>query len=92
MLVWWQEGHPACKTLERGGAGVVTSLKQGARHSLSVASVKSRLFFIFLVPADPGSPGQRAIKRVRVCVLKDVMTNYCEFSEGTSFVLKVLHN
>jgi len=47
MLVWWQEGHPACKTLERGGAGVVTCLKQGARHSLSVASVKSRLVFYF---------------------------------------------
>ena len=24
--------------------------------------------FIFLVPAHPGSPGQRAVKRVRVCV------------------------
>ena len=24
--------------------------------------------FTFLVPADPGSPGQRAVKRVYVCV------------------------
>jgi len=24
--------------------------------------------FTFLVPADPGSPGQRAVKRVCVCV------------------------
>ena len=37
-------------------------------HSLSLASVKSRLVFTFLVLADPGSPGKRAIKRVCVCV------------------------
>ena len=37
-------------------------------HSLSLASVKSRLVFSFLVPAHPGSPGQRAVKRVCVCV------------------------
>ena len=35
---------------------------------LSLASVKSRLVFTFLVPAHPGSPGKRAIKRVCVCV------------------------
>jgi len=35
-------------------------------HSLSLASVKSRLVFIFLVPAHPGSHGQRAAKRVCV--------------------------
>ena len=37
-----------------------------ATHSL--ASVKSRLVFTFLVPAHLGSPGQRAVKRVCVCV------------------------
>ena len=37
-------------------------------HSLSLASVKSRLVFTFQVPAHPGSPGQRAVKRVCVCV------------------------
>ena len=36
-------------------------------HSLSLASVKSRLVFTFLVPAHPGSPGKRAVKRC-VCV------------------------
>jgi len=35
-------------------------------HALSLASVKSRLVLYFLVLADPGSPGQRAIKRVCV--------------------------
>ena len=37
-------------------------------HSLSLASIKSRLVFTFLVPAFLGSPGQRAVKRVCVCV------------------------
>jgi len=36
-------------------------------HSLSLASVKSS-GFTFLVPAHPGSPGWRAVKRVCVCV------------------------
>ena len=35
-------------------------------HSLSLASVKSRLVLYFLVLADPGSPGQRAVKQVCV--------------------------
>jgi len=38
-------------------------------HSLSLASVKSRLVFTFLVPAHPGSPGKRAVKRVCVCIV-----------------------
>jgi len=29
---------------------------------------KIQIGFSFLVPAHPGSPGQRAVKRVRVCV------------------------
>ena len=33
-------------------------------HSLSLASVKSRFGFTIMVPADPGSPGRRAVKRV----------------------------
>jgi len=38
-------------------------------HSLSLALVKSRLVFTFLVLAHPGSPGKRAIIRgVCVCV------------------------
>ena len=36
-------------------------------NSLSLASVKSRLVFTFLVLAHPGSPGKRAVKRVCVC-------------------------
>ena len=35
---------------------------------LTVSLSKIRIDFAFLVPADPGSPGQRAVKRVCVCV------------------------
>ena len=37
----------------------------------SLASFKSRLVFVFLVPVYPGCPGKEAVKRVRMCV-KDV--------------------
>ena len=50
LLVGWQEGHPACKKTERWGAGVVICLERGADchcHSLSLASVKSRLVLPF---------------------------------------------
>ena len=43
-----------------------------SKHTLSLASVKSRLVLPFFVPAHPSSPGQRAVKRMCVCVqLKD---------------------
>jgi len=77
LLVGWQEGHPACKKL----SGVVLAwLSVWSEvqtciwpswchcHLLSLASVESRLVFTFLVPAHLGSPGQRAVKRVCVCV------------------------
>jgi len=35
---------------------------------------KIQIGFTFLVPADPGSPGQRAVKRVCVCVVSAL---YC---------------
>ena len=77
LLVGRQEGHPACKKTEWWGAGVVVCLEQGASlHMaqlmplpLTVSCVsKIQIGFTFLVPANPGSPGQRAVKRVCVCV------------------------
>ena len=35
---------------------------------------KIQIGFTFLVPAHPGSPGQRAVKRVCVCVLSDQLS------------------
>ena len=56
LLVGRQEGHPACKKTERWGAGVFICLERDADlhmpswchcHSLSLASVKSRLVLPF---------------------------------------------
>jgi len=77
LLVGRQEGHPACKKTEQWGAGVVICLEQGADlHMAQLMPVpltvscfsKIQIGFTFLVPAHPGSPGQRAVKRVCVCV------------------------
>ena len=77
LLVGRQEGHPVCKKLW-WGAGVVICLERGADlHmaqlmplALAVSCFnKIQTGFTFLVPADPGSPGQRAVKRVCVCVV-----------------------
>jgi len=76
-LVGRQEGHPACKTTERWGAGVVICLERGADlhmaqlmpQPLTVSCFsKMQIGFAFLVPAHPGSPRKRAVKLVCVCV------------------------
>ena len=77
LLVGWQEGHLACKKTERWSAGVVICLERGADlHMaqqiplpLTVSCFsKIQIGFTFLVPAHPGSPGQKAVKWVCVCV------------------------
>jgi len=74
VLVGRQEGHPACKKLD---GGVVVCLERGADlHMAQLMPLpltvscfgKMQIGFTFLVPAHPGSPGQRAVKRVCVCV------------------------
>jgi len=75
LLVGRQEGHPACKKTEWLGVGVVISLERGADlHTaqlmplpVKISSSKIQIGFTFLVPAYPGSPGQRAVKWY-VCV------------------------
>ena len=78
LLVGWQEGHPACKKTEWWGVGMVICLERGAdlhmaqRMPLPLTIScfsKIQIGFTFLVPAHPGSPGKRAVKRVCVCVL-----------------------
>ena len=70
LLVGRQEGHPACKKTELWGAGMVICLEQGADlHTAQLMPVpltvscfsKIQIGFSFLVPAHPGSPGQRAV-------------------------------
>jgi len=72
LLVGRQEGHPACKKL--GGwvlewLSVWSEVVQRMPLPLTVSCFnKIQIGFTFLVPAHLGSPGQRAIKRVCVCV------------------------
>ena len=83
LLVGWQEGHPACKKLERWVADVVICLELGADlHMTQLIPLpltvscfsKIQIGFTFLVPAHPGSPGKRASTKW-VCVL----TSSCDF-------------
>jgi len=89
LLVGWQEGHPASKKLSGGllawfsvWSEVQTCIMPSYCHchSLSCYS-KIQIGFTFLVPAHPGSPGKRAIKRVFVCV-------YNEWKEIIIFCIK----
>ena len=77
LLVGRQEGHPACKKTDWWGFGMVNCLELSADlHMaqqmllpLTVSCFSIILIgFTFLVPADPGSPRKRAVKRVCVCV------------------------
>jgi len=83
LLVGRQEGHTACKKLSSGLLAWLSAWSEVQTciwpswchcHSLSLASVKSRLVFTFLVPAHLGSPRQRAVKWV--CVLQPLMSTY----------------
>jgi len=75
--MYTQEGHPACKKNEWWGTDVVICLQRGADFHvaqlmplpLTVSCFsKFQTGFTFLVAAHPGSPRQRAVKRVSVCV------------------------
>jgi len=73
LLVGRQEGHPACKKTEWWVASVVICLERGADlHMAQLMPLpltvscfsKIQIGFTFMVPAHPGSPGQRAVKSV----------------------------
>ena len=75
LLVWRQEGHPACKKTEWWGAGVVICLVRDADWNMAQLMLlaltvscfsKIQIGFTFLVQAHPGSPGQRAVKLAAV--------------------------
>ena len=77
LFVGQQEGHPACEKTEWWGVGVVICLEQGADlHMAQLMPLpltvscfcKIQIGFTFLVPAHPGSPGKRTVKRVYVCM------------------------
>ena len=71
--------EPLHHSTEWWGAGVVICLEQGADlHMAQLMPLlltvscfsKIQIGLTFLVPAHPGSPGKRAVKRVCVCVFK----------------------
>jgi len=77
LLVGHQEGHPACKKTEWCDACVVICMERGAYFGMAQLMplpltvscfIKIQIGFTFLEPAHPGIPGQRAVKRVCVCV------------------------
>ena len=79
LLVGRQEGHPACKNFEWCSTGIVVYLERGADlHMAQLMSLpltvscfsKIQIGFTCLVPAHPGSPWKRAVKRVCVCVCR----------------------
>ena len=94
-VVWWQEGHPACKKLS---GGVLAWLPVWSEvqtciwpswchcHSLVCCFSNIQIGFTFLVPAYPGSPGQRAVKWFCVCVCVCVLRVFC-----TSYLAGVHH-
>ena len=72
LLVVWQEGHAACRKLSGGELAWLSvwsevHMAQLMPLPLSVSCFsKIQIGFTFLVPANLGSPGQRAVKRVVV--------------------------
>ena len=77
LLVGWQEGHPASKKLSGEVLCMVICLEWGADlHMFQLMPLpltvscfsKIQIGFAFLVPAQLGTPGKMAVKRVCVCV------------------------
>ena len=74
LFVGRQEGHPACKKLSGGMLAWLSAwsdlhMFQLMPLPLTVSCFsKIRIGFAFLVPAHLGGPGERAFKRVCVCV------------------------
>jgi len=62
LIEWWDAGMVIC--LERG-AGLLMAQLMPLPLTVSCFS-KILIGFTFLVPAHPGSPGKRAVKRVCV--------------------------
>ena len=92
LLVGRQEGHPACKKLSGGVLAWLSDWSEmqtciwpnGCHcHSLSLASVKSRLVFPFWYRLTWVVPEKKAVKRVCVCVCQ-YRCVLCNSSKRTS--------
>ena len=85
LLVGRQEGHLACKKIERWGAGMVICLERGADfHMFQLMPLpltvsyfsKIQVGFAFLVLTHLGSPKKMTVKRMCVCVCVLVSSNW----------------
>ena len=86
--VGWAAGRASglYKNLEWWGTGVVICLERDADlHMAQLMPMpltvscfsKIQIGFTFLVPADPGGPGKRAVKRVCACACACVLVTLC---------------
>jgi len=82
LLVGRQEGHPACKKLSSGVLAWLSVWSEVQTciwhsrchcHSLSLASVKSRLFLPFWYRLTRVVPDKGPFKRVCVCVISNAI-------------------
>jgi len=72
LLVGRQEGHPACENLSDGVLAWICLERGADLHMAQLMPLpptvscfsKIQIGFTILVPAHPGSPGKRAVKRV----------------------------
>ena len=77
---WGASGQMGVKKTEQLGAGMVICLERGADLHMAYLMPlpltvscfsKIQIGFTFLVPAHPGSPGKRAVKRVCVVTIEN---------------------
>ena len=84
-VLWccWMGGRKGIRPVKNWVVGWLHGYLSGARCRLTYAqlmplpltvscSSKVQIGFTFLVPAHPGSPGKRAVKRVCVCILSSL--------------------
>jgi len=83
-VLWrcWLGGRKSIRPVKNSSGGVLAWLSVWSKvqtwHGPADATAthcQIQIGFTFLVPAHPGSPGKRAIKRVRVCVCVCVAVN-----------------
>jgi len=90
LLVGWQEGHRACKVDADAGIclGRGTDLHMAWLMPLppTVSCFSNiKIGFTFLLPAHPGSPGQRAVKWGVVVVVVKISLKWLVWSQVRAF-------
>jgi len=72
LWCWWLGGRKGIWSVKKLSGEVLAWLSVWSEMPLPLTvscSSKIEIGFTFLVPAHPGSPGQRAVKRICVCYL-----------------------